>query len=107
MEQGEGMPDIMLLPSIAAYYGKTVDELLGCSEIEKAQKIDGYMLTYNANLNAGKIQENIELMKTVLREFPATCAFIKLMPFVVFCRQAGISKGMYSSRRKGFRNKHG
>lgn len=83
-EQGEGMPDIMLLPSIAAYYGKTVDELLGCSEIEKAQKIDGYMLTYNANLNAGKIQENIELMKTALREFPGNLMILSNLCYSLF-----------------------
>lgn len=69
-ERGEGFPDISLLPSIAAYYNKTVDELLGCSEIEKAKRIDEYRRQYNKNGNAGKIQDNIDLMKTALKEFP-------------------------------------
>ena len=38
-ERGEGFP--ILLPSIASYYGRTVDELLGCDQISVI-KIDDY-----------------------------------------------------------------
>ncbi|MEG1991064.1 MAG: hypothetical protein RR351_03150, partial [Christensenella sp.] len=67
---GEGYPDIALLPSIAAYYNKSVDDLLGCGEIEKAKIIDEYLNQYNKNGNLGKIEANIELMKTALKESP-------------------------------------
>lgn len=69
-ERGEGFPDISLLPSIGAYYSKTVDELLGCSEIEKSKIIDGYFCQYNKNRKSGKIQDNIDLMKAALKQFP-------------------------------------
>lgn len=69
-ERGEGYPDITLLPLIAAYYNKSVDELLGCDEIQKAQKINEYLCQYDKNGNCGKIQDNIELMKKALKEFP-------------------------------------
>ena len=69
-ERGEGFPDITLLPSIASYYGKTVDELLGCDQIECNKKIDDYMNQYSKNGNAGKIEDNIFLMREALKEFP-------------------------------------
>lgn len=69
-ERGEGFPDITLLPFIAAYYNKSVDELLGCSEIERTKKIDEYRNQYEKNENVGKTQDNIDLMKTALKEFP-------------------------------------
>ena len=69
-ERGEGFPDITLLPSIAFYYNKTVDELLGCDKIERDKKIDDYMKQYNANGNVGKIEDNILLMRAALKEFP-------------------------------------
>ena len=69
-ERGEGFPDITLLPSIAFYYNKTVDELLGCDKIERDKKIDDYMKQYKENGNVGKIEDNILLMRKALKEFP-------------------------------------
>ncbi|HBL85082.1 MAG: hypothetical protein A2Y17_11420 [Clostridiales bacterium GWF2_38_85] len=69
-ERGEGYPDITLLPAIAAYYGTSVDYLLGCSEIENQKKKDEYFKQYNTNSNLGKIEDNITLMRQALKEFP-------------------------------------
>lgn len=69
-ERGEGYPDITLLPSIAAYYDRTVDELLGCGEIQQQKKIEEIMKQYGANNNQGKIEDNIILMRKALKEFP-------------------------------------
>lgn len=69
-ERGEGYPDITLLPSIAAYYDRTVDELLGCGEIQRQKKIDEIMEQWKVNENQGKIEENIILLRKALKEFP-------------------------------------
>lgn len=69
-ERGEGYPDISLLPSIAVFYNKTVDDLLGCGEIDKSKKINEYIRQYRENGTLGKIQDNIDLMKAALKEFP-------------------------------------
>lgn len=41
-ERGEGFPDITMLPSIALYFGVTVDELLGIDKLRIAEKIEQY-----------------------------------------------------------------
>ncbi len=69
-ERGEGYPDITLLPQIASYYSKSVDELLGCDQLERDKKISAYMDQYKKNGNAGKIEDNIILMREALKEFP-------------------------------------
>lgn len=85
-ERGEGFPDISLLPSIAAYYGRTVDELLGCSEIEKAGRIGEYLRQYEENGIAGRVEENIALMRKALREFPEETELLsKLCHALLFC----------------------
>lgn len=43
-ERGEGYPDITQLPSIALYYGVTVDYLLGVDDAAKEEKIKSYVL---------------------------------------------------------------
>ena len=69
-ERGEGFPDITFLPSIASYYGKTVDELLGCDQKDCNKRINEYMKQYRQNGNVGKIEDNIFLMREALKEFP-------------------------------------
>lgn len=34
-ERGDGYPDITMLPALANYFGISIDQLLGMSEIEK------------------------------------------------------------------------
>ena len=39
-ERGDGYPDITMLPTLANYFGVSVDELIGMDEISSAQKLD-------------------------------------------------------------------
>lgn len=41
-ERNEGYPDISMLPRLAAYYGTSVDDLLGVGELRKREKIEYY-----------------------------------------------------------------
>lgn len=84
-ERGEGYPDITLLPAIASYYGRTVDDLLGCGELEREKKIESITAQYDANGSEGRIEDNILLMRRALREFPNQLDFMsKLAESILF-----------------------
>ncbi len=69
-ERGEGYPDITLLPTIALYFGVTVDELLGFSKACIKQKIEEYEKKSRELLNKGNAAENLALWKEAYNMFP-------------------------------------
>ena len=69
-ERGEGYPDITLLPSIASFYGVSIDDLLGVGKIEREKRLEEY-LEKNAELfHNGKTSERVSLWREARREFP-------------------------------------
>ena len=46
-ERSETYPDITMLPTIASFFGVTVDSLLGTDMIEKEKKINEYCEKYS------------------------------------------------------------
>jgi transcriptional regulator with XRE-family HTH domain len=69
-ECGENFPDITLLPSIAAYYDASVDDLLGVGEIRKREKIEAYEAQSYELKHLGKIRDDLALWETAYKEFP-------------------------------------
>lgn len=69
-ERGDGYPDIELLPSIAHYFGITIDELLGCRADEQQKKYNAINEQWQHNHKNGQHRENVQLMKNALKAFP-------------------------------------
>lgn len=69
-ERGEGYPDITMLPTIANYFGISVDELIGMEKIAKVEKYDSVNAEWTQNNAEGKHTENVQLMRDALKIFP-------------------------------------
>ncbi|MBQ7100045.1 MAG: helix-turn-helix domain-containing protein, partial [Clostridia bacterium] len=69
-ERGETYPDITMLPVIAAFFGVTVDSLLGTDLIAQEAKIKEYCDSYSRLWNEGKIGEARDMLKEAIVEFP-------------------------------------
>lgn len=82
-ERGENLPDLTLIPAIASYYNVTVDDLLGVGEVRKQEKIDWYFADSKRLLHDGKTEENIELMRKAVKEFPNEYKLIAQLAFAL------------------------
>ncbi len=69
-ERGDGYPDITMLPTLANYFGVSVDELIGMDEISSANKLDEINYKWQENRALGKHKENIKLMRNALKIYP-------------------------------------
>lgn len=83
-ERGENLPDLTLIPAIASYYDVSVDDLLGVGEVRKQEKIDWYFAESKRLLHDGKTEENIELMRKAVKEFPNELKLISQLAFALF-----------------------
>ena len=69
-ERGDGYPDITMLPTLANYFGVSVDELIGMDKISSIQKLDGINKKWQENRALGSHKENVELMRNALKIYP-------------------------------------
>ena len=69
-ERGDGMPDISLLPHIAAFYDTTVDYLLGCDAVRTEKAIQSFKEQAQALINKGKRRESLELCRQYQKKYP-------------------------------------
>jgi len=69
-ERGDGYPDITMLPALANYFGISVDDLLGVSEIAKSDRYNEINVIWEENNQKGLHNENVMLMRQALKNFP-------------------------------------
>ena len=69
-ERGEGYPDITLLPTIAAVFEVTLDELFGYGDRQYEKYITELMEQYRIYRSSGKIMESFEIFKEARKKFP-------------------------------------
>ena len=69
-ERGESYPDITMLPSIASFFGVTVDSLLGVSKVINEEKIKEYLDLYD-NMKLKDSAFILEKFENAVKEFPA------------------------------------
>ena len=69
-ERGDGYPDITMLPTLANYFGVSVDELIGMDEISSANRLAEINQKWLENRALGHHKENVELMRIALKSYP-------------------------------------
>jgi transcriptional regulator with XRE-family HTH domain len=69
-ENGATYPDIEILPSIAAYFNITVDELLGVDKMKDKERIDAIIKEVYCNWNKGQMDDALGLLREAVHEFP-------------------------------------
>lgn len=69
-ERGDGYPDIAMLPALANYFGISIDELLGMSEMEKNNQYCEINRIWEEQNKKGLHRENVALMRQSLKDFP-------------------------------------
>jgi len=87
-ERGEALPDITLVPSIANYFGVTIDELMGNDKIINEEKIQKYLAEYD-ELNLLDTPESCRqkntLAKEVYRNYPYDWRVIDMYRHSLVC----------------------
>lgn len=69
-ERNDGYPDITMLPALARYYGITVDELIGLSDIESEQALKEINRQWEENRSNNNHLTNVGLMRDALKRYP-------------------------------------
>ena len=68
-ERGETLPDIAALPEVAAFFGVTIDALLGADRAKREKKIGEYLALYEG-MTAENAPEVLRRFRAAAREFP-------------------------------------
>ncbi len=83
-ENGTCYPDMELLPTLADYFGVTVDRLIGADKtIEQAhvkQLLDGFQTA----LSQGRINDCIEIARAGVAEYPNNYALLNKLMYALF-----------------------
>lgn len=91
-ERNESLPDITLLPRIAAYYNVTVDDLLGVDSQRKEEEIGKIWNEVQKLRYQGKNEEQIQLLREKIKEYPNSAFLLMTLAYSLFCYyfQSGI-----------------
>lgn len=69
-ERGDGYPDITILPSLANFFGVTLDELVGMNELRNEEKREEFLSKVRLFASEGRISETLTVLREGLKTFP-------------------------------------
>ncbi|MDR0862369.1 MAG: helix-turn-helix domain-containing protein [Oscillospiraceae bacterium] len=83
-ETGATYPDIALLPTLAEFFGVTVDELLGKGKAHAEAKVADYAAKFDALLKKGLVDDALELSRAAVRDFPNDYRMLNQLMYALF-----------------------
>ena len=83
-ENGICYPDMELLPVISAFFGVTVDDLLGVNSHIEQEKVEGYLLRFQEAISGGKVYDCIAIAREGVAEYPNNFALLNKLMYALF-----------------------
>ncbi len=83
-ENGMCYPDMELLPTIAQFFGTTVDSLMGVNEQLEKKKVDAYLLEFQNAISVGNVEECIRVARAGVAEFPNNYKLLNKLMYALF-----------------------
>ena len=77
-------PDIELLPTIANFFGITVDNLLGVNEVMEAKKVEKYLSDFQDAISCGNIEECVRIARAGVAEYPNNYVLLDKLMYALF-----------------------
>lgn len=85
-ESGICYPDLEIIPAIANYFNVTTDELLGVDIMNKEERLREISEKLAENQSKGLIDENIEICRNAINEFPNEFSLLNKLSFYLMVR---------------------
>ena len=83
-ECGSTYPDIALLPTIADYFGVTIEELLGTDCARKQARISEYKAKFQNAVTHGFLEDCIEIARAAVKDFPNDYSLQNMLMYALF-----------------------
>jgi transcriptional regulator with XRE-family HTH domain len=111
-ERGEGLPDITMLPGIAAYYDVTVDTLLGCDRLKKEEELRTFQIEIHKLAHQGKPEKMLTLCREMQKKYPNEEAVLYELMYALFginrkenaTESISIAEKLLNSKEASYRN---
>jgi len=88
-ENGFSLPDVTLLPGLANFFEVTTDTLFGLTDQKQNERVELVLKEYQANFAQGLIEENENLLKKALKEFPNDFRLISKLCYTLLNKYTG------------------
>ena len=83
-ENGLCYPDVELIPSIAGFFGVSVDKLMGVDDVAEKQAVEHYLSEFQNAISHGAVEECIRIAREGVAEFPNNYALLNKLMYALF-----------------------
>ena len=83
-ENNSCYPDIELIPTIAEFFGISLDKLMGVDDAAEKKAVDQYLKDFQAAVSVGNIDECIRISRAGVAEFPNNYKLLNQLMYALF-----------------------
>ena len=83
-ENNSCYPDIELIPTIAEFFGISLDNLMGVDDAAEKKAVDQYLKDFQAAVSVGTIDECIRISRAGVAEFPNNYKLLNQLMYALF-----------------------